>query len=53
MCLAAQLTAQRHWLEYITTMMWSFALLAAADRMNNIYIDLDGLILEMKYPKAN
>ena len=46
------LHAQRHWPEYITTMMWPFALLAAADRMNNLHIDMDGLTPEMKFSKA-
>ena len=43
------LHAQRHWPEYITTMMWPYALLAAADRINNLHIDLDGKTPEMKF----
>ena len=45
------LHAQRHWPEYITTMLWPFALLAAADRMNNLHIDIDGNSPEMKFSK--
>ena len=36
------LHAQRHWPEYITTMFWPFALVEAADRMNNFHIDMHG-----------
>ena len=32
--------AQCHWPEYITTMFWPFALVAAADRMNNLHVDM-------------
>ncbi|KAL7462696.1 hypothetical protein ACHAXS_003067 [Conticribra weissflogii] len=31
------LHAQRHWPEYITTMLWPFALKAALDRMNQLH----------------
>ena len=34
-------------------MMWSFALLAAADRMNNLHIDMHGSTPEMKYSLAS
>ena len=34
--------AQHHWTEYITTMFWSFALVAAADRMKNLHVDMHG-----------
>ena len=34
------LHAQRHWPEYITTMLWLFTLLAAAEQMNNFHIDV-------------
>ena len=37
------LHAQRHWPEYISTMLWPLALLAAADRINNLHVDLDGM----------
>ena len=46
------LHAQRHWPEYVTTMLWPFALLAAADRMNNLHIDLNGKTPEMKFSNA-
>ena len=36
------LHAQCHWLEYITTMFWSFSLVAAADKINNLHIDMHG-----------
>ncbi|KAL7447818.1 hypothetical protein ACHAXS_000095, partial [Conticribra weissflogii] len=36
------LHAQRHWPEYITTMLWPFALKAAQDRMNQWHVNLDG-----------
>jgi hypothetical protein len=43
------LHAQRHWPEYISTILWSFALMAAADRINNLHIDLNGQTPEMKF----
>ena len=43
------LHAQRHWPEYITTILWSFALMAAADRINNLHIDMNGQTPEMKF----
>ena len=43
------LHAQRHWPEYITTIIWPFALMAATDRINNLHIDLDGKPPEMKF----
>ena len=39
--------------EYITTMLWLFALLAAADRMNNLHIDIEGNTPEMKFSKVS
>ena len=36
------LHAQRHWPEYITTMLWPFAVKAAVDRLNNLTMDLNG-----------
>ena len=43
------LHAQSHWPEYITTMFWTFDLVAAADRMNNLHIDMHGQTPEMKF----
>ena len=39
---------QHHWPEYITTMFWPFALLTAAERMNNLHGDMHGQTPEMK-----
>ncbi|KAL7466170.1 hypothetical protein ACHAXS_006459 [Conticribra weissflogii] len=36
------LHAQRHWPEYITTMLWPLALKAAQDRLNQLNVNLDG-----------
>ena len=44
--------AQRYWPEYITTMLWPFTLLAAAERMNYLHIDANGETPEMKFSKA-
>ena len=46
------LHAQRYWPEYITTMLWPFALLAAADRVNNLHIDIEGQTPDMKFSKT-
>ncbi|KAL7447611.1 hypothetical protein ACHAXS_000010 [Conticribra weissflogii] len=43
------LHAQRHWPEYITTMLWPLALKAAQDRMNQLTVDLDSKTPEMKF----
>ena len=43
------LHAQRHWTEYITTVCWPFDLVAAADRMNSLHIDIHGQTREMKF----
>ena len=43
------LHAQSHWPEYITTMLWPFALKAAADRRNQLHLDLDGNTPDMKF----
>ena len=43
------LHAQRHWAEYITDMFWPFALVLAADRMNNLHVDMHGQTPEMKF----
>ena len=44
------INAQRYWPEYITTMFWTFALVAYADRMNNIHVDMNGKTPEIKIP---
>eukprot|EP00956_Cyclotella_meneghiniana_P015820 scaffold24563_cov43-Cyclotella_meneghiniana.AAC.8 len=36
------LHAQRHWPEYITTMLWPFAVKAAIERINYLSFDLEG-----------
>ena len=46
------LHAQQHWPEYISTMQWPFALLAAADRMNNLNVNLKGQTPEMNFSSA-
>ena len=43
------LHAQSHWPEYITTIFWPFALVAAADRTNYIHVDMHGQTPEMKF----
>ncbi len=43
------LHAQRHWPEYITTMLWPFALRAAQDRMNQLTVSLKGTTPEMEF----
>ena len=43
------LHAQRHWPEYIITMFWEFALVAAADIMNNLHVDIHGQTPKMKF----
>ena len=43
------LHAQSHWPEYITTMLWPFALKAAQDRLNQLNMDLDGRTPDMKF----
>ena len=46
------LHAQRLWPEYISTMLWPFALMAAADRINNMHVDINGLTPEMNFSKV-
>ena len=46
------LHAQRFWPEYISSMLWPFALLAAADRINNMHIDMDGMTPNMKFSQV-
>ena len=41
--------AQSHWPEYITIMLWPFALKAAQDRLNQLNVDLDGKTPYMKF----
>ena len=43
------LHSQRYWQEYITTMLWQFALVASADRINNIHVDMNYKTPEMKF----
>ena len=43
------LRAQRHWPEYITTMLWPFALMTAGDHDNNLHVDGNGKSLDMKF----
>ena len=40
--------AQRYWSEYITTTSWTFDLVASADRMNNLHVEMNGKTPEMK-----
>ena len=40
------------WPEYITIMLWLFALLVAADRLNNLQTDLNRKTPEMKFSEA-
>ena len=40
--------AQPYWPEYMSTMLWPFALLAGADRINNLHIDMKGMTPKMK-----
>ena len=41
--------AQYHWPEFITTMLWPFALKTAQDRINQLNIDLEGKTPDMKF----
>lgn len=41
--------AQDHWHEYITTILWPFALKAAQDRLNQLNVGLDGKTPDMKF----
>ncbi len=43
------LHAQCYWPEYITTMLWPFALKAAQDRTNQLHVNLDGLTPKMAF----
>ena len=40
---------QRFWPKYINTMLWPFSLVASADRMNNLHVDMNGKTPEMKF----
>ena len=42
------LHAQRYWPAYITTMLWSFALVASADILYNLHVDMNGKTPETK-----
>ena len=46
------LQAQCLWPEYISTMSWPFALLAAADRINNMHVDINGMEPEMIFSQV-
>ena len=46
------LHAQRLWPEYISAMLWLFALLTAADRINNMHVDINRLTPEMKFSQV-
>ena len=46
------LHAQRYCPEYITTLLWPFVLLVAADHINNLHIDLERQTPDMKFPKV-
>ena len=46
------LHAQRLWPEYISTMLWPFALLAAGDGINNMHVDIDGLTPDIKFSQV-
>eukprot|EP00984_Skeletonema_dohrnii_P006299 scaffold2255_cov139-Skeletonema_dohrnii-CCMP3373.AAC.2 len=43
------LHAQDRWPEYISTMLWPFALKSAQDRMNQINVDLSGRTPDMEF----
>jgi len=43
------LHAQNHWPEYITTMLWPFALKAAQDRLNQLNINLEGKTPDIQF----
>ncbi len=47
------LHAQRHWPEYITTMLWPLALKAAQDRMNQLTVDLSGSTPDMNFSQVS
>jgi len=41
-----------HWPEFSTTILWPLVLLATADRLINLHIDLDGKTLETTFSEA-
>eukprot|EP00957_Ditylum_brightwellii_P144695 11022915-Ditylum_brightwellii.AAC.1 len=43
------LHTKRHWPEYITTMLWPYALLAVADQLNCFDLDENGVSPEEKF----
>ena len=45
--------AQFHWPEYITTMLWPFALKAAQDRINQLDLDVNGKTPDMKFSNVD
>ena len=46
------LHAMRYWPEYITQILWPFALKCAEDRLNNLHVDIDGQTAEMRFSKS-
>ena len=44
---------QFHWPEYITTMLWPFALKAAQDRINQLNVDVNGETPDMKFSNVD
>ena len=41
--------AQNHWPEYISTMLWPFALKAAQDWLNQLNVNLEGTTPDMRF----
>ena len=46
------LHVQRLWPEHNSTMLWSFALIATADCIKNMHVDINGLTPEMKFSQV-
>jgi hypothetical protein len=43
------LHAMRYWPEYISQILWPFAIKCAEDRINNLQVDIDGKTAEMRF----
>ena len=43
------LHAMRYWPEYISQILWPFAVKCAEDRINNLQVDLNGMTAEMRF----
>ena len=43
------LHAEIYYPEYITVILWTFVLVASADRMNNLHVEMNGKTPEMKF----